>query len=62
MTAIRRFLKDESGTASIEFLFVFPIVFMVFTASVESSMYMARYVMLDRGVDLNRNDFNAGGV
>jgi hypothetical protein len=50
MTSLRRFLKDDSGTATIEFLFVFPLVFMVFTASFESSMYMARYVMLDRGV------------
>ncbi|MCU0904037.1 MAG: pilus assembly protein [Tabrizicola sp.] len=52
MTALRRFLKDESGTATIEFLFVFPIVFMIFTAGFESSMYMARYVMMDRGVDI----------
>jgi Flp pilus assembly protein TadG len=51
MTSFRRFLKDESGTATIEFLFVFPIVFLVFTASFESSMYMARYVMFERGVD-----------
>jgi hypothetical protein len=52
MIALRRFLRDESGTATIEFLFIFPIVFLIFTASVESSMYMARYVMLDRGVDI----------
>lgn len=52
MTAFRRFLKDESGTASIEFLFVFPMVFLIFTAAFESSMYMARYVMFERGVDL----------
>jgi hypothetical protein len=51
MTKFRQFLKDESGTASIEFLFIFPLIFLVFTASFESSMYMARYVMLDRAVD-----------
>lgn len=50
MTALRRFLKDDTGSSSIEFVFVFPIVFTIFTASFESSMYMARYVMLDRGV------------
>jgi hypothetical protein len=52
MTAFRSFLRDESGTATIEFLFVFPILFTVFTASFESSMYMARYVMFERAVDL----------
>ncbi|NHB76928.1 TadE/TadG family type IV pilus assembly protein [Rhodobacter calidifons] len=51
MTAFRRFLNDDSGTATIEFLFVFPVVFLIFTASFESSMYMARYIMLERGVD-----------
>jgi hypothetical protein len=51
MIQFRRFLKDTSGTATIEFLFVFPIIFLIFTASVESSLYMARYVMMDRAVD-----------
>jgi hypothetical protein len=51
MTRIRHFLKDESGTGPIEFVFVFPVVFLVFTASFESSMFMARYVMFDRAVD-----------
>ena len=52
MKTIRSFLEDESGVATIEFLFVFPILFLVFTASFESSMFMARYVMFDRAVDL----------
>ena len=42
MKAIRSFLEDESGVATIEFLFVFPILFLIFTASFESSMFMAR--------------------
>ncbi|MBN8632186.1 MAG: pilus assembly protein [Rhodobacterales bacterium] len=52
MTTLRAFLADESGEAAIEFLFVFPILFLIFTASVESSMFMARYVMFERAVDL----------
>jgi hypothetical protein len=52
MTAIRSFLKDESGVATIEFLFMFPILFMIFTAAFESSMFMARYVMFERAIDL----------
>ena len=52
MKKLHRFLKDDRGTATIEFLFVFPVIFLVFTASFESSMYMARSIMLDRSVDL----------
>jgi hypothetical protein len=52
MKRLSNFFKEESGTTSIEFVFVFPIIFLIFTASFESSMFMARYVMLERSVDL----------
>lgn len=51
MRAVLDFLKDDSGEAAIEFLFIFPIIFLIFTAAFESSMYMARYAMFDRAVD-----------
>jgi TadE-like protein len=51
MSLIHSFLKDDSGEATIEFVFVFPIVFLIFTASFESSMFMAKSVMFDRAVD-----------
>ncbi len=51
MNRLKTFLRDDSGEAAIEFLLVFPILFLVFTASFESSMFMARYVMLERAVD-----------
>lgn len=60
MSAIRSFLKDDSGEATIEFLFVFPILFLVFTASFESSMFMARYVMFERAVDLTVRQLRLG--
>jgi hypothetical protein len=52
MTRFLTFLRDEGGSAVIEFIFVFPTVFMLFAASVESSMYMVKYVMFDRSIDL----------
>lgn len=52
MKRMHAFLKDDSGEAAIEFLFIFPIIFLIFTASFESSMFMARQVMFDRAVDL----------
>jgi hypothetical protein len=52
MNRFLTFLRDEGGSAVIEFIFVFPTVFMLFAASVESSMYMVKYVMFDRSIDL----------
>lgn len=52
MNRIAQFLRDERGSAIIEFIFVFPTVFTLFTAAVESSVYMIRYVMFERSIDL----------
>ena len=52
MTRFLIFLRDERGSALIEFLFVFPTVFVLFAASVESSVYMMKYAMFDRSIDL----------
>jgi hypothetical protein len=62
MNRLGRFLKDDSGTATIEFLFVFPIIFTIFTASFESSLYMAKFVMFDRGVDLVMRQVRLGNA
>lgn len=60
MTRARAFLADESGTATIEFVFVIPIVLMIFMASMESSLFMARSVMLERSVDIVVRDIRLG--
>jgi hypothetical protein len=60
MTRLRSFLDDETGSAAIEFCFVIPIVMMIFLASVESSTYMARHVMLERSVDIVVRDIRLG--
>lgn len=60
MTRLTSFLRDESGVAAIEFALVFPIVFTVFTASFESSMFMSRAVMLERSVDLTIRKIRLG--
>jgi hypothetical protein len=52
MTKLAAFLRDERGSAVIEFLFVFPTVFMLFAASVESGFYMIKYVMFERSIDI----------
>jgi hypothetical protein len=62
MTRFRRFLRDEQGTATIEFVFMFPIVFLIFTASFESSLYMVRNVMFERAVDLTVRQIRLGNM
>ena len=62
MTSLRQYLRDERGTSTIEFLFVFPVIFLVFTASFESSMYMARYIMFDRSVDIVVRNLRLGNM
>jgi hypothetical protein len=48
----RRFRRREDGTATIEFVIFVPTVVMIFMASVEAGFYMAKHVMLERGLDL----------
>lgn len=62
MTGFQSFLSDEAGTATIEFVFIIPIVMTIFMASFESSLYMARHVMLERGVDIVVRDIRLGNL
>lgn len=60
MTRLQRYLSDEAGTATIEFLFIFPIVMTIFLASFECSLFMIRNVMLERSVDIVVRDIRLG--
>lgn len=60
MIGRRTFLADESGTASIEFVLIVPIILTIFFASFESSFYMIRSVMLERSVDIVVRDIRLG--
>lgn len=46
-----RFARRESGGVTAEFVLLFPAFIFIMLASIEASIYMARHVMLDRGVD-----------
>ena len=62
MNRLRAFCADQSGTATIEFVFVIPIVMTIFMASAESSLYMARHVLLERSVDLVVREIRLGNL
>lgn len=56
------FAKDDRGTASLEFVFVFPLFFLFFLMAYESGMMNVNQVMLDRGVDIAVRDVRIGVV
>ena len=60
MTRLHDFASDERGTASIEFVFIVPVIMLIFMASFESSLYMIRHVMMERSVDLVVRDIRLG--
>lgn len=62
MTGIHRFINDERGTVTIEFVMLAPVVLMIFFASFESSFYMIRSVMLERSVDIIVREIRLGTV
>jgi hypothetical protein len=58
-----RFIRDfrkEDGTASIEFVFIVPMLMTIFMASCESGYFMVRHVMLERAVDMTMRDLRLG--
>lgn len=50
--AFRRFRKEESGSVFlIEFVILFPLMFGIFMSSIEMSVYSARQMHLNRGLE-----------
>ena len=48
-----RFLhRDERGTATVEFVIVFPLIIAVFMSTFEAAMLTAKYTMMERALDL----------
>lgn len=57
-----RFLEDESGTASVEIVLVFPVFLGFFLTTYESGVYSSRQVMLEHGVDVTVRDVRIGVI
>ena len=57
---LRRFRKNESGGATVEFCILFPAFIGIMLCSVEAGMMMMRNVMLERGSDLAIRDLRLG--
>ena len=48
----RRFGKNEEGTATVEFVIALLPIFTIFMSSFEAAYLTARYIMLDRAMDI----------
>lgn len=56
----RRFGRSEDGAATVEFVFVFPVVVSIVLATFEAGWLMTKYMMLDRGVDIAVREVRLG--
>jgi Flp pilus assembly protein TadG len=61
-STFRRFLADESGNSTMEFVLTFPTIFIIFCAGFESSFYMIKSVSLERTLDLVVRDLRLGNL
>lgn len=48
-----RFVRDESGSSTVEFVLVFPLIMSLFLAAFELGMLQVRHTLLERGLDLS---------
>ncbi|SEN57184.1 TadE-like protein [Loktanella fryxellensis] len=58
----RRFRRSEDGTATIEFVILFPLIWMAFGMAMEAGMYTVQNTMLERGLDLTVREVRLGIV
>jgi len=57
---LESFVKDEKGTAALEFVLVFPVFFGFFLMTYEAGIISSRHVMLERGVDVAVREVRIG--
>ncbi|WP_212523991.1 TadE/TadG family type IV pilus assembly protein [Actibacterium sp. MT2.3-13A] len=57
---LARLRRDERGSASIEFVLLFPIFMSLFLSSIEMGVVMIRQVMLERALDIAVRELRLG--
>ena len=55
---LRRFLRAEDGSGTLEFAVLAPVFLGLFLSTFELGMLLARQMMLDRGIDLAVRDWS----
>lgn len=57
---IRVYRRKEDGSATVEFVLLFPLFMSIFLMGFESGFYMVRNVMVERAVDISVRDIRLG--
>lgn len=57
-----RFLRDDLGTATVEFVILVPLVLMMLFSSIDYGAVMLRQVFLDRAVDMASREVRLGNL
>ena len=57
---LHRFLADEGGNASVEFVIVFPVYLALMLMSIELGLTTLRHTLLERGLDIAVRDIRLG--
>lgn len=59
-TALRRLVRDESGSASVEFVLIFPVYLSFILMSIELGFVTMRHTLLERGLDIAVREVRLG--
>ncbi|TMV08036.1 pilus assembly protein [Ruegeria sediminis] len=60
LKATRRFARKENGTATVEFVMVYPAIIALMLSGVELGFVVLHHAMLERAVDLTVRDIRLG--
>lgn len=60
LAPLKRFVARQSGAVAAEFVILFPLYMTILLCAIESAIYMTRYAMLDRGVDIAIRELRLG--
>jgi len=60
ISMLRRFRRDTKGSASVEFVLVFPVFLSFMLMSVELGFITLRHTLLDRGLDMTVREIRLG--
>jgi hypothetical protein len=60
ISRLRRFSRRQTGTATVEFVILFPIFISLAVSAVEMGILTLRQVMLERGIDLTVRSLRIG--
>ncbi|MFN3210136.1 MAG: TadE/TadG family type IV pilus assembly protein [Roseovarius sp.] len=59
-SAFRRLIRDESGSASVEFVLIFPLYLSFILMSIELGFVTMRHTLLERGLDIAVREVRLG--